>query len=179
MLSIFLEILLQNSHLQAFALGAAPTRSTSSVPCNSPTTQTLTLQPSAQTPLSQPEFPSLQGQGQIAQAPVYLFVLVRTTLYGNGLFSCQSPLILHAPPWHGSHVGFPHQVHSAIPHNRRSGQTLQSSCLAPFSLSVFLCSPSVPLSSRNFLPVSFCCFRTRHSAAAMLLATVESENERN
>lgn len=52
-----------------------------------------------------------------------------------------------------------------------------------------LCFPSVPrmcflarcvlsLSSRNFLPLSFIGFKSRHLATAMLLATVESKNEK-
>lgn len=52
-----------------------------------------------------------------------------------------------------------------------------------------LCYPSVPhlcflallalsLPSRNFLPLSFICFKSKHLATAMLLATVESKREK-
>lgn len=46
-------------------------------------------------------------------------------------------------------------------------------------LCMLLGSPAVASLSRNFLPLSFFCFKTRHLVTAMLLATVESKSERN
>lgn len=42
----------------------------------------------------------------------------------------------------------------------------------------FLALLALSLSSRNVLPLSFICFKSRHWATAQLLATVESKNEK-
>ena len=105
---------------------------------------------------------------------MYLCVPARTTVDGNGLFFCT------ASPHTGleSSVGLTYRILSGTCRKWRQGWDLHSLCFPPLSpLMYFLALLQLPLSSRNFLPLSSFCFNTRHSVTAMPLATVESVRE--
>ena len=81
MLPILLEILLQNSPLQAFARAVTLPRTLRPAPLTPSSFVSSPFSFQLRPHLYQSHFPHLQVLGQVTQVPVYLFVSAGTTVY--------------------------------------------------------------------------------------------------